>query len=406
MPVSYWNKFDVIKSSHTVLGCSTRKTNWWPLEVSTETESVGFADWFSCDSHCWTRIFKTIVWFLGEINENLNDITSRSCGLTFGEELESCCSKKMYKNGQSRIRNSNTPEMWEEVILLIRVTKNTKTSSRMQDDEIPDAKAVVDSMRCDKSQELKERHRETTVRFILFHWRTSVMKRIQSWSHNSKQFWFKRQSRCGVVEVSDRACSVGHTVSRRTSPIRSVLPLTQPHRRILGLEFERMQWGDRRPSAWTIPVEGWGDGNHNSHGLGDDCGYTVGTHGSVDRWSRKQATSCGGWVELCLLVSSRRCSVTGLRSARVGEASHPGPSSCLRLRRATSVVAGCAYPRRLRPLQRAGRGLQWLRSGWRWSWSTTSLSERWVLGCWEGSSRGYRDVLTPKVPPLAVAVWC
>ena len=29
----------------------------------------------------------------------------------------------------------------------------------------------------------------------------------------------------------------------------------------------------------------------------------------------------------------------GLRSARVGEASHPGPSSCLRLRRATSVVA-------------------------------------------------------------------
>ena len=40
--------------------------------------------------------------------------------------------KREKKNGQSRNRNSNTPENWEEFILLIRVMKSTKASLTMQ----------------------------------------------------------------------------------------------------------------------------------------------------------------------------------------------------------------------------------------------------------------------------------
>ena len=79
-------------------------------------------------------------------------------------------------------------------------------------------------------------------------------------------------------------------------------------------------------------------GSQDYHGFRGDGGLTVDMHGRVDRRSRNQTTTCGGWVEFCMLVRSRRCSARyGLREVGVGEASHPGPSFIL-LRRATSVV--------------------------------------------------------------------
>ena len=53
-------------------------------------------------------------------------------GMTLGQELKKPLREKKNKNGQSRNRNSNTPENWEEYILFIRVTKKTKISFRMQ----------------------------------------------------------------------------------------------------------------------------------------------------------------------------------------------------------------------------------------------------------------------------------
>ena len=49
-----------------------------------------------------------------------------------GQELDKPLKEEKNKNGQSRNQNSNTPGNWEEFIQLIRLTKNTKTTLRMQ----------------------------------------------------------------------------------------------------------------------------------------------------------------------------------------------------------------------------------------------------------------------------------
>ena len=117
------------------------------------------------------------------------------------------------------------------------------------------------------------------------------------------------------------------------------VPTVQSAPKDLSSELQRMQGGDRRASAGTIRVDGHTPrGSQDSHGFSGDGGFTVDTHGSVDRRSRNQTTTCGGWVEFSMSVRSRRCSARyGLRGVRVGEASHPGPSF-IRLRRATSLV--------------------------------------------------------------------
>ena len=144
-----------------------------------------------------------------------------------------------------------------------------------------------------------------------------------------------RKSRRGFVEASNRACLIGDRVGRHRSRSSAHCSISTEGSE---LRIAEDAGGDRRALAGTIRVDGHTPrGSQNSHGFGDDGGYKVGTDGSVDRRSRKQTTSCGGWVEFSMLVRSRRCSARyGLRGVR-GEASHPGPSF-IRLRRATSLV--------------------------------------------------------------------
>ena len=66
--------------------------------------------------------------------------------------------------------------------------------------------------------------------------------------------------------------------------------------------------GDRRASAGTIRVDGHTRGSQDSMDSGAG-GFTVDTHGSVDRRSRNQTTTCGGWVEKVFRqIRSERCS--------------------------------------------------------------------------------------------------
>ena len=66
----------------------------------------------------------------------LTKIQTTSCPehtcLTLGQDVEKPLKEEKNKNGQSRSRNSNTPEICEEFILLIWVAKSTETSLRMQ----------------------------------------------------------------------------------------------------------------------------------------------------------------------------------------------------------------------------------------------------------------------------------
>ena len=112
-----------------------------------------------------------------------------------------------------------------------------------------------------------------------------------------------RQSRRGFVEASNRARLVGHRVGRRASPIRSTAhgSRSSAHHSSStegsGFKIAEDAGGDRRASAGTIRVHGR---TPRKIPMEDDGGVTIGTHGSVDRRSRKQTTSCGGWVEFCM----------------------------------------------------------------------------------------------------------
>ena len=56
-------------------------------------------------------------------NKSKRNHVQITCGLKLGQELEKPLKEEKNKNGQSRNRYSNTPEISEDFLLLIRVTK-------------------------------------------------------------------------------------------------------------------------------------------------------------------------------------------------------------------------------------------------------------------------------------------
>ena len=114
-------------------GCRHKKNELMTIGMSTETEICRIRGQVSRDSHYWTKLLqKGICGLGGDWQKSKRHHVQITYGLTLGQELEKPLKEEKNKNGQSRNRNSNTPEIWEEFILLIRVIKNTKTSLRMQ----------------------------------------------------------------------------------------------------------------------------------------------------------------------------------------------------------------------------------------------------------------------------------
>ena len=110
-----------------------KKNELMTIGMSTEIEICQIRGQVSRDSHYWTKLLqKDIGGPGGDWQKSKRHHVQITYGLTLGQELEKLLREEKNKNGQSRNRNSNTPENWEEFILLIRVSKNTKTSLRMQ----------------------------------------------------------------------------------------------------------------------------------------------------------------------------------------------------------------------------------------------------------------------------------
>ena len=102
------------------------------IGTSTEIETCQIRGQVSRDSHCWTKLLQKDTCGTGrDWQKSTQHHVQITFGLTLGQELEKPLGEEN-KNGQSRNRNSNTPVNWEEFILLIRVTRNTKKSFRMQ----------------------------------------------------------------------------------------------------------------------------------------------------------------------------------------------------------------------------------------------------------------------------------
>ena len=116
---------------------------------------------------------------------------------------------------------------------------------------------------------------------------------------------------------------------------------------LVGFRIGEDAGSDRRPSTGAIPVDGCNGGlaGVTEVSIPMDLGTIVDTRSArmealIGEARGKKTRVEGGWVEFCLPSSSRRCSARhGMRGVHIGEASHLGPSSFLRLRRATSVVA-------------------------------------------------------------------
>ena len=101
--------------------------------MSTEVEICQIRGQVSRDSHYQTKLRqKDICDSEGDWQKSKRHYVQITHGLTLGQEMEKPLREEKSKNLQSRNRNSNTPENWEEFILLIWVTKNTKTSWKMQ----------------------------------------------------------------------------------------------------------------------------------------------------------------------------------------------------------------------------------------------------------------------------------
>ena len=101
--------------------------------MSTETEMCRIRGLVSRDSHNWTKLLqKDICGLVWDWQKSKRHHVQITCRLPHGQQLEKPLKEGKNKNGQSRNQNSNTPEIWEEFVLLIRVTKNTKTSLRAQ----------------------------------------------------------------------------------------------------------------------------------------------------------------------------------------------------------------------------------------------------------------------------------
>ena len=86
------------------------------------------------------------------------------------------------------------------------------------------------------------------------------------------------------------------------------VPTTPAAPKDLASELQRMQGlytPDRRASAGTFFRSEWMGARQDSHGFGDDGRHPTRSARmeALSRRSRKQTTSCGGWVEFCLLVS-------------------------------------------------------------------------------------------------------
>ena len=103
LPSTYQTESSIIRVKRVIcnhqvnshrFGCSTRK-----------------------NSHCWKKRLQKNMCVRWVTDKNLK-----------------AAQRRENKNWQSRNRNSTTPENWEELILLIWVTKNTKASFRKQGD--------------------------------------------------------------------------------------------------------------------------------------------------------------------------------------------------------------------------------------------------------------------------------
>ena len=110
-----------------------RKSASMIIGTSMEQENCQIHEEFSQDLRYCTKLLQKDTCALGgdwqKFKRHHVQITH---GLTLGGELEKPLKEARSKNGLSKRQNSNMPEIWWDLILLIQAMKITKTSLRMQ----------------------------------------------------------------------------------------------------------------------------------------------------------------------------------------------------------------------------------------------------------------------------------
>ena len=148
-----------------------------------------------------------------------------------------------------------------------------------------------------------------------------------------------RQSRCRVVEASNRARSVGHRVGRRASPFRSVprgrseAPISPSRTEGFGFRVGEDAGSDRRPCTRAIPVDVRtscrSDGSLYFHGFGDDCGHSFGTYGSLIDEARGKRPRVEGGLAVQFEKVCRRIRHEASASGRPVTLAHRRFSDCV-----------------------------------------------------------------------------
>ena len=140
-----------------------------------------------------------------------------------------------------------------------------------------------------------------------------------------KPFLLKLVSTCARQEE----CSFCVLVRKGWTTSRSEAPISPSRTEKFGFRVGADAKSNHRSLVRAIPVDGWTScRSSSSHGFGD-CGHSFGTHGSLDRRSRRQKTSCGKGVEFCWLSSSRKCARHSMMLGRPVTLANHGFSNCV-----------------------------------------------------------------------------
>ena len=112
VPLTY---IDVIKSTHTDFDVAqVKRIN--DIGMSTEIDICRIRGLVSRDSHHWTELLRKDISGPGrDWQKSKRHHVQITFGLTHGQAFEKPLKEEKNKNGQSRNRNPNTPENWEEL---------------------------------------------------------------------------------------------------------------------------------------------------------------------------------------------------------------------------------------------------------------------------------------------------
>ena len=123
------NHWNTLMSSGQLIPIWTwhKKNELMTIGMSMEREICLIRGRISPDLHYWTKLSVRRD-FCGPVRDwqkSKRHHIQITYGLTLGQEMEKPLREEKNKNGQSRNRNSNMPENWEEVTLLIQAMKST-----------------------------------------------------------------------------------------------------------------------------------------------------------------------------------------------------------------------------------------------------------------------------------------